>query len=66
MAADQEIAQHGRIFEQLDVLEGPGNTEHCDVVRRLLGDVLILEEDLARGRGLEPRQHAQQRGLAGA
>jgi hypothetical protein len=47
VTADQQIAQHGRILEQLDVLERAGNAEAGDVVGRLLGDILVLEEDLA-------------------
>ena len=47
MTADQEIAQHGRILEQFDVLEGAGDAEAGNLVGRLLGDVLVLEKDLA-------------------
>ena len=66
MTADQEIAQHGRILEQFDVLEGAGDAEAGNVVGRLLGDVLILEEDLARGRRIDPRDQVEDRTLAGA
>ncbi|MGY3585120.1 hypothetical protein ACVIF9_003797 [Bradyrhizobium sp. USDA 4350] len=66
VAADQQIAQHGRILEQLDVLEGARDAEPGNVVGRLLGDVLILEEDLARGRRIDPRDQVEDRALAGS
>ena len=66
MTADQQIAQHGRILEQFDVLEGAGNAEAGDLVGRLLGDVLVLEKDLARGRRIDPRDQVEDRTLAGA
>ena len=64
--ADQQVGQHGRILEQLDVLEGAGDAELGDLVRRHLGDVAALEEQLARGRVVEPRDQVEDRGLAGA
>jgi hypothetical protein len=64
--ADQQIAQHGRILEQFDVLEGAGDAEFGDAEGRLLGDVLILEIDLARGRAVDPRDQVEDRTLAGA
>ena len=33
--ADQQVLQHGRVLEQLDVLEGAGDAERGDLVRRL-------------------------------
>jgi hypothetical protein len=47
VTADQQIAQHGRILEQFDVLEGAGNAEACNLVGRLVGDVLVFEKDPA-------------------
>ena len=47
MTTDQQIAQHGRVLEQFDVLEGAGDAEAGDFVGRLPGDVLIFEKDLA-------------------
>ena len=47
VTADQQIAQHGRILEQFDVLEGAGNAEAGNFVGRLLGDVLVFEKDPA-------------------
>jgi hypothetical protein len=52
--------------EQLDVLEGAGDAELGDVVGRLLRDVLVLEEDAARGRPVDPRDQVEDRALAGA
>ena len=47
MTADQQIAEHCGILEQFDVLEGAGNPELGDTERGRLGDVLILEINLA-------------------
>ena len=47
MTADQQIAEHGGILEQFDVLEGAGNPELGDTEGGRLGDVLILEINLA-------------------
>ena len=66
MPADQQIAQHGRVLEQFDVLERAGDAEAGDLVRRLLGDVLVIEEDLARRRRVDPRDQVEDRALAGA
>ena len=66
VTADQQVGEHGGVLEQLDVLEGAGDAEPCDVVGRLLGDVLVLEEDLARGRRIDPRDQVEDRALAGA
>src|SRR5260221_1703007 len=64
--ADQQVAEHGRIFEQFDVLEGAGNTEPGNVERRLLGDVLVLKINPARGRAVDSRDQVEDRALAGA
>jgi hypothetical protein len=63
--ADQQVAQHGGILEQFDVLEGAGDAELGDAERGLLGDVLILEENPARGRLVDPRDQIEDRALAG-
>src|SRR5690348_17628433 len=59
-------SQHGRILEQFDVLERARDAEAGDVVGRLLGDVLVLEEDLAGRRRIDPRDQVEDRALAGA
>ena len=64
--ADQQVAEHGRILEQFDVLEGAGDAEPGDAERRLLGDVLVLEVNPARGRGVDARDQVEDRALAGA
>jgi hypothetical protein len=48
MPSDQQVGQHAGVLEQLDVLEGAGDAELRDLVRRHLGDVAALEEQLAR------------------
>ena len=64
--ADQQVGEHGRILEQFDVLEGAGDAELGDAEGRLLGDVLILEINPARGRAVDPRDQVEDRTLAGA
>ena len=66
VAADQEVREHGGIFEQLDILEGAGDAEPGNAVGRLLRDVLILKEDLSRGRAVNPRDQVEDRAFAGA
>src|ERR1700687_4081200 len=63
--ADQQIAEHGRILEQFDILEGAGDPEFGDAERRLFGDVLVLEIDPARCRAVDPRDQVEDRAFAG-
>src|SRR5713226_5968609 len=65
MPADQEVTERGRILEQFDVLECAGDTEPGDAECGLLGDVLILEINLARGRAVDPRDQVEDRAFAG-
>ena len=44
VAADQQVLQHGGVLEQLDVLEGARDAQRGDVVRRLVGEQLALEQ----------------------
>ena len=46
--ADQQVVQHGGVLEQLDVLEGAGDAQRGDAVRRLLGERLALVLDACR------------------
>ena len=64
--AHQQVGQHRGVLEQLYVLKGAGDAEPGDLVRRDLGDVAALEEQLARGRVVEPRDQVEDRRLAGA
>ena len=47
VAADQQVLQHGRVLEQLDVLEGARDAELGDTVRRETGQLAVLEADPA-------------------
>src|SRR6478735_1123711 len=62
---DQKVAEHGRILEQFDVLEGAGDAESCDAECGLVGDVLILEIDPPRGRAVDPRAQVEDRPFSG-
>ena len=66
VAADEQVAQHARVVEQLDVLERARDAHAGDLVRRHAGDVAILVEQAPRGRLVEPRDHVEDRRLAGA
>jgi len=45
--AEEHVLQHGRVFEQLDVLERPGDTAPRDLVRRHPRDVLPAKDQAA-------------------
>ena len=65
VAADQQVLQHGRVLEQLDVLERARDAALRHVVRRA-GHLLPLEHDAARGRRIDQADQVEDRGLAGA
>ena len=66
MAAKQEILQHGRVLEQLDVLKGPRDAPPGDLVRRHPRDVLVAEDEPAMARLVDPAHQVEDRRLAGA
>ena len=47
VAAGQEIVEHRHVREQLAVLEGAGDAEPRDLVRRAAGDILAAKADRA-------------------
>jgi hypothetical protein len=47
VARQQKVLQQGGVLEQLDVLEGAGDAERGDPVRRHVGDVAAVEGELA-------------------
>jgi len=63
---DEDVLLRRHLPEQADVLEGPADAELGDRVRRLAGQVVAVEEDLARGRPVDPREHVEERRLARA
>ena len=65
MAPDQQVLQHGRVLEQLDVLERARDAALRHMMRRA-GDRLSLEQDAARGRRVDEADQVEDRGLAGA
>ena len=65
VAPDEQVLQHGRLVEQLDVLEGARDAERGDLVRRARQDALALEAYVAFGRVVEPRDQVEDRRLAG-
>jgi hypothetical protein len=62
---DHHILQHRHALECLRHLEGAGETEMRARLRRQIGDVLTLEQNLAGGRGEIAGQAIEQRGFAG-
>jgi hypothetical protein len=66
MPRQQEVLQQGRMLEQLDVLEGAGDAESGDAVRRHVGDVGAVEGELAAGRLVDAAHQIEDGGLAGA
>jgi hypothetical protein len=70
VAADQEVVQHGRVLEQLDVLEGARNAERGDRMRRLLRQrkrrALAVPHDLPGSRRVDAADQVEYRRLSGA
>ena len=54
------------LVEEAGDLEGAGDPERRDLLGLLAGDVLAVEDDLARGRGEEPGEEVEEGRLAGA
>ena len=65
MAAGQQVVQHAHLREQLAVLEGAGEAEPRDFVRRAAGDVLAAETDRAAA-AIDAADAVEHAGLAGA
>jgi hypothetical protein len=59
-----EMLQGGQLVEEAGDLEGPGDPEVGDLLRRLAGDVLAAVHDRARGRLKESCQQVEECGLA--
>ena len=66
MACQQQVLQQRRVLEQLDVLEGACDAERGDAVRRHVGDVGAVEDQLAAGRLVDAAHQVEDGGLAGA
>ena len=63
---DEQVLQHGCLFEQLDVLKRAPDAGTDNLVRRQLEQVLLAVMN-ASGRGLiEPADEIEDRALAGA
>ena len=50
MRADRDVLQHGHVGHQLDVLEGAGDAELDDFLRRRVVDLVAEHRDGAAGR----------------
>src|SRR4029079_16717702 len=66
MGADRDILQHGHVGYQFDVLEGPGNAELDDFLRRRVVDLGAEHGDRAAARGQDAGNEVEGRALAGA
>ncbi len=66
MPADQQVFQHRRVLEQLDVLERARDAEARHAVRGRARDVLPLEHDAAARRLVDAADQVEDRALAGA
>src|SRR5882757_7397055 len=66
MPRQQEVLQQRGMLEQLDVLEGAGDAQRGDAVRRHVGDVGAVEAEMARGRLVDAAYQVEDGGLAGA
>jgi hypothetical protein len=66
VVADQQVLQHGGVFEQFDVLEGACDAQFGHPMRGRAGERRSVEVDGARGRGVDAADQVEDRGLAGA
>ena len=66
LAPDQQVLQHRRVLEELDVLEGAGDAEPGDSRCRAIQEAPSFEADIAFGRLVQARNQVEERGLAGA
>src|SRR5439155_9083877 len=66
MAAEQQVLQHGRVLEELDVLKRARDPAPRDLVRRHAGDVLVAEDQAAARRVVDPRDEIEDGRLARA
>ena len=66
MRADEHVVEHGHRPEELDVLERARDAAPDDAVRRRVQQALAVEVELARVGLVEPRDHVEERRLAGA
>jgi hypothetical protein len=63
---DEHVVEHGHRLEQLHVLERARDPAPDDPVRRRPQQAPAVEVELARIRPVQPRDHVEERGLAGA
>ena len=66
MAADPDVVEHRLRAEQREVLEGAGDADLGDAVRRAGEHRAAFEQDIAAIGRVEPADAVEQRGLAGA
>jgi len=64
--ADHHVVHHREVREGLDDLEGPGQPEPADQVGPEPQELAAVQVDAPRVRPEKPRDHGEQRGLAGA
>src|SRR5262249_49419896 len=64
--ADEEVLQHGRVLEELDVLERARDAERGDPVRRQIVYFSILEKNPSRGGRIDQADQVENRRLARA
>jgi hypothetical protein len=66
VTAEEQVLQHRRVLEQLDVLEGARDAPPGDLVGRHPRDVPLAEEQPSVARIVDPAHQVEDGGLAGA
>src|SRR6516225_5908045 len=66
VAAQHDVVEHRHAAEQRDILKRAGDAEGGDLRWAGAGDVLAFEDNRARVGPIEPADHVEERGLAGA
>jgi len=64
MRTDEQILEHGHVLEEDDVLEGPGDSESHDSVRRCSCQLPAFEQDAPAVRAVKPRDQIEERRLS--
>src|SRR2546421_2502490 len=66
MLTDPDVVEGGHVGEEPNLLKGPSDAQLGDPVGLQPGDVLALEDDRSRRRGIDSGDRVEERGFAGS
>ena len=64
--ANHDVFDGGHVFEQANILIGPGNAFLCDAVRRVTGNIMAIEQHFPFFRRVKTGDAVKEGGFAGA